>query len=242
MARIVVIFDFDRTIIDGDSDKWVVTEMGLTQLFHQLYSTLPWTALDRMLKELHSQGKTAEDVAECLKRVYMDPRIIAAIKLAHSLGCDLKIVSDANQFFIEKILEHHGLLGFFSEINTNSSLVAEEGRLMVFPYHDPTLPPHGCNLCPSNLCKGLVLDRIRASAPDNRTQKFIYLGDGGGDYCPTLKLQDGDYVMPRKNYPLWRRICRNPVLVKAEVHEWSNGNELERVLIQLINKIHRSAS
>lgn len=92
------------------------------------------------------------------------------------------------------------------------------------------------------LSQGLVLDRIRASAPDNRTQKFIYLGDGGGDYCPTLKLQDGDYVMPRKNYPLWRRICRNPVLVKAEVHEWSNGNELERVLIQLINKIHRSAS
>lgn len=45
MAGIVVIFDFDRTIIDGDSDNWVVTEMGLTQLFNDLRSTVPWNSL-----------------------------------------------------------------------------------------------------------------------------------------------------------------------------------------------------
>lgn len=45
MERIVIIFDFDRTLIDGDSDRWVVTEMGLTEIFHQLRFTLPWNRL-----------------------------------------------------------------------------------------------------------------------------------------------------------------------------------------------------
>jgi hypothetical protein len=44
-ATAVVAFDFDRTIIDGDSDNWVITEMGLTRLFNELRSTLPWNSL-----------------------------------------------------------------------------------------------------------------------------------------------------------------------------------------------------
>lgn len=56
-------------------------------------------------------------------------------------------------FFIEKILDHHGLLGCFSQISTNPSFVDDEGRLRIFPYHDLNTPPHGCHLCPPNLCK-----------------------------------------------------------------------------------------
>ncbi|KAG8495548.1 hypothetical protein CXB51_013361 [Gossypium anomalum] len=179
MAAIVVVFDFDRTLIDGDSDSWVVTEMGLSDLFHQLRSTLPWNSLmDRMMKELHSRGETTDDIAECLKKTPVHPRIAAAIKAAHAFGCDLRILSDANQFFIEKILEHHDLLGCFSKIYTNPTFVDEEGRLRIFPYHDSTLSPHGCSLCPSNLCKGQVLNNVQASAPESERQNFIYLGDG----------------------------------------------------------------
>jgi pyridoxal phosphate phosphatase PHOSPHO2 len=39
-----------------------------------------------MMKELHSQGKTAGDITECLKRIPLDPCIVAAIKAAHALG------------------------------------------------------------------------------------------------------------------------------------------------------------
>ncbi|KAF9590629.1 hypothetical protein IFM89_035947 [Coptis chinensis] len=74
---------------------------------------------DRMMKELHSLGRTIEEIAEVLKRVSLYPKIISAIKSAHVLGCDLRIVSDANHFFIETILKHHGLIDCFSEINTN---------------------------------------------------------------------------------------------------------------------------
>ncbi|KAG2712938.1 hypothetical protein I3843_04G141500 [Carya illinoinensis] len=235
---VVLLFDFDRTIIDDDSDRWVVTEMGLTSLFNKLRSTLPWNSLmDGMMKELHSRGQTAEDITECLKRTPMDPCIVAAIKAAHALGCDLRVISDANQFFIETILKHHGLLGCFSRIYTNPSFVDEDGRLRIFPFHDLNSSPHGCKLCHATMCKGQVIDEIQASVSGNSTKNFIYLGDGHGDYCPTLKLGGSDYVMPRKNYPLWKRICCEPLLVKAKVHEWSTGEELKRILLYLIDTI-----
>ncbi|XP_077217154.1 thiamine phosphate phosphatase-like protein [Tasmannia lanceolata] len=241
MAGIVVVFDFDKTIIDCDSDNWVVNELGATQLFNELLPTMPWNSLmDRMMKELHSMGKTIEEIAECLRRAPLHPQIIRSIKSAYALGCDLRIVSDANFFFIETILKHHGLFDYFSEINTNPTFVDEDGKLRIFPFHDFNSSPHGCNLnsCSLNICKGVVIERIQASVSAERKKRIIYLGDGKGDFCPALKLGEGDYVMPRKNFPLWDLICSCPPLsLKAEVHEWSNAEELETVLLHLIRTI-----
>lgn len=84
--------------------------------------------------------------------------------------------------------------------------------------------------------QGLVIDQIRGSLGESKT-RFIYVGDGMGDYCPTLKLEGGDFVMPRKNYPLWNKICSDPKLVHAEVHDWSSGEEFENILLNLVNKL-----
>ncbi|XP_072954426.1 inorganic pyrophosphatase 2-like [Typha angustifolia] len=238
MAGIVVVFDFDKTIIDVDSDNWVIDELGATELFDRLLPTMPWNSLmDRMMEELHSKGWSIEDIANCLKRAPLDPHVVSAIRSAYALGCDLRVVSDANLFFIETILKHHGIFECFTEINTNPSYVDEDGRLRIFPYHDFLNSPHGCSgLCPPNMCKGKIIERIQASAAVAGKTHFIYLGDGKGDYCPSLKLTERDYVMPRKNYPLWDLISNDTNLIKAEIHEWSNGEDLERILSQLINK------
>ncbi|XP_073007533.1 inorganic pyrophosphatase 2-like [Typha latifolia] len=238
MAGIVAVFDFDKTIIDVDSDNWVIDELGATELFDRLLPTMPWNSLmDRMMEELHSKGWSIEDIANCLKRAPLDPHVVSAIRSAYALGCDLRVVSDANLFFIETILKHHGIFECFTEINTNPSYVDEDGRLRIFPYHDFLTSPHGCSgLCPPNMCKGKIIERIQASAAVAGKTHFIYLGDGKGDYCPSLKLTERDYVMPRKNYPLWDLISNDTNLIKAEIHEWSNGEDLERILSQLINK------
>ncbi|XP_061350223.1 inorganic pyrophosphatase 1-like [Gastrolobium bilobum] len=238
MAGIVVVFDFDKTIIDCDSDNWVVDELGFNDLFNELLPTMPWnTLMDRMMMELHSHGKTIEDIVQVLQRIPIHPRLISAIKAANALGCDLRIVSDANTFFIETILKHLGIRECFSEINTNPGYVNEEGILRVLPYHDFNNSPHRCSLCPPNMCKGLIIERIQNSMSRFANKRFIYLGDGVGDYCPSLRLKDKDFVMPRKNFPVWDLICKEPLLIKAEIHEWSEGEELEQVLLQLIKKI-----
>lgn len=66
----------------------------------------------------------------------------------------MRIVSDANLFFIETILKHLGIIECFSEINTNPGYVDDSGRLGILPYHDFQTLPHSCNnLCPPNMCK-----------------------------------------------------------------------------------------
>ncbi|KAK6941408.1 Phosphatase PHOSPHO-type [Dillenia turbinata] len=186
MVGTVVVFDFDRTIIDGDSDRRMIEEMGLTQLFNQLLRTMPWTSLmDRMTMELHSQGNTISQIADCLKRVPLHPQIMATFRSVHA----------------------HGI-----QIHSNPTFVDEEERLRIFPYHDYATSPHGCSLCPTNMCKGLIIEQIRAFACASRKKRFIYLGDGRGDYCPSLKLEEGDHVMPRKDYPLWEHMFSNQLL------------------------------
>ncbi|KAK9030860.1 hypothetical protein V6N11_032266 [Hibiscus sabdariffa] len=238
-SDIVVIMNFDKTIIDCNNDNWVVDELSATHLFNQLVPTMPWNSLmDTMMGKLHSQGTTIEDLVAVLKTTPIHPRIIRAIRSAHALGCDLKIISDANVFFIDTILKHHGLRECFSEIHTNPSFIDEEGRLRIFPLHDFSQHPHGCHHpCSPNMCKGIVIERIQASLSAMEEKKtIIYMGDGL-DFCPSSKLGDRDYMLPRKDFPVWDMICRNRSLIKAEVCEWSNGDEFEQVLLHHITKI-----
>ncbi|KAG5617221.1 hypothetical protein H5410_017045 [Solanum commersonii] len=195
MTGIVVVFDFDKTIIDLDSDNWAIDELGATDLFNRLLPTMPWNSLmDRMLKELHDQGKTIDDIEQVRTVI---PRVVPAIKAAHALGCDLRIVSDANVFYIETILKHLGIHDCFTEINTNSGYVDEQEKLRILPHHDFH---HGCtfNTCLPKMCKGLVIERIQASLAKVGKKRMIYLGDGAGDFCPSLKMKEQDFVMPRK--------------------------------------------
>lgn len=39
-----------------------------------------------MMKELHDQGKTIEEIKQVLRRIPIHPRVIPAIKSAHALG------------------------------------------------------------------------------------------------------------------------------------------------------------
>ncbi|GLJ23477.1 hypothetical protein SUGI_0444730 [Cryptomeria japonica] len=231
----VVVFDFDLTIIDCDSDPWVMEKLGATERFESLLPTLPWnTVMDKMMGELHAQGKTISDIEASLRTIPLYPETIRAIKFAFSLGCDLWIVSDANLFFIKTILETHDLLQYFTEIKTNPAFIEESGRLRISPFHPFTVAPHGCNLCPPNMCKGAIITEMRNSIENGWNRRFIYLGDGAGDFCPTLKLVEGDDVLPRKEYPLSKLIEKNPELVKAQIHEWSNSKDVEDLLFKLL--------
>lgn len=234
----LVVFDFDKTIVDCDSDNWVVDSLGATRRFDDLLRHLPWNhAIDAMMGELHAEGRTAEDVAACLRAAPLSPHVAAAIESAHARGCELRVLSDANAFFIDTVLDHHGLRGCFTEVNTNPSRVDADGRLRIGPYH---AAPHGCGVgtCPPNMCKGQVLDRIlREAAAGGGRKRVIYLGDGRGDYCPSLRLAREDFVMPRRGFPVWDLICEDPARVQAEVHPWADGAEMEATLLGLVRRV-----
>ncbi|GAU40857.1 hypothetical protein TSUD_111890 [Trifolium subterraneum] len=94
MAGVIVIFDFDSTIIECDSDNWVLDEFGLTEKFYQLLPNMLWNPLmDKMMNKLHSQGKTIEEIVEVLNKTPIHPRIVPAIEAAYSLGREQLIIN-----------------------------------------------------------------------------------------------------------------------------------------------------
>eukprot|EP00249_Psilotum_nudum_P011923 c23469_g1_i1 orf=1022-1531(+) len=169
-----------------------------------------------MMAALTAQGKTIQDIEESLRSIPLQPEKINAIKTAHASGCELRIVSDANTFFIRTILEKYGLTKCFKEIHSNPAYIDEQKALRILPFHPKSDPPHGCPLCPPNMCKGWIIDNIRASFPtDAKPKRIIYLGDGCGDYCPSTRLGIRDYVLPREGFPLMTLISENVKQVKA---------------------------
>ncbi|KAG0532399.1 hypothetical protein BDA96_04G105200 [Sorghum bicolor] len=257
----LVVFDFDKTIVDCDSDNWVVDALGATRRFDDLLRHLPWNhAIDAMMGELHSDGKTAEDIRGSLRTAPLSPHVAAAIKAAYALGCELRVLSDANAFFIDTILAHHGLAAYFSGTDTNPAHVDAAGRLRIRPYHDFGAAGHGCTLptCPPNMCKGKVMERILRQEEEEEEEEavsaaagtekrrrgrraVVYLGDGRGDYCPSLKLREGDYVMPRAGHPVCDLIAASPPA--AAVRGWAGFEDLARVLLGIVDgEIARAAA
>ncbi|KAJ1278617.1 hypothetical protein BS78_04G092500 [Paspalum vaginatum] len=249
----LVVFDFDKTIVDCDSDNWVVDALGATRRFDELLRHLPWNhAIDAMMGELHAEGKAAEDIRASLRAAPLSPHVVAAVKAARALGCELRVLSDANAFFIDTVLAHHGLAAYFSATDTNPARLDAAGRLTIRPYHDfgdaAAADGHGCALptCPPNMCKGKVMERIllqeeaAAAAASRRRRAVVYLGDGRGDYCPSLKLREGDYVMPRAGHPVCDLIAASPPA--AAVRSWADFEDLGRVLLGIVNdEIARAA-
>ncbi len=73
-------------------------------------------------------------------------------------------------------------------------------RLVIAPLHPSHLPPHGCPLCPANLCKGAELRRLREEsvAVGLPYKRIVYCGDGANDLCPALALGEQDVLLARR--------------------------------------------
>ncbi|KAJ0524329.1 putative inorganic diphosphatase [Helianthus annuus] len=232
--EMMIIWDFDRTIITEDCDRWVVLETDLTKLFHRVRVSLDWIQIiDRMMDALHAQGKTINDFVDRLNKFTIDPQMISAIRSAHELGCEMKVLSNANQFFIETILKNNGVFECFSGIISNPTVVDEEGRLRILPYNGRHFFPHGCKHCPPNLCKGIVIDKIRES--DAKKRGIIYIGDGKDDFCPVMKLTEEDHLMPKEKLILYYILTLTKLPVNPKIHAWKDGEQLENNLVRLLS-------
>ncbi|KAF9107477.1 RNA polymerase II mediator complex subunit [Mortierella sp. AM989] len=196
-------FDFDWSLIDTDSDRFVIENLSST--LRQKLDTSPtqWTDLqNECLKEFHEQGGSDKVIRDALTRVPMDSHMIQACQLLFENGWTLAIVSDANAVYIEGILEHYKIRHLFSAIVTNPAFWDPNGRLHIQRLIPADAPPHGCStgLCSLNICKGQEVDKLLRNLVQKnsqqvedtieaRTARMIYVGDGQNDYCPALRMQ-----------------------------------------------------
>lgn len=219
-SQLLVVFDFDHTLVDVDSDLVLFQSLPYGQCLLPCFASLreveglAWTQImQRQLTALAAQEDYSKaDVLKCVRNVKIDPALLAALRTLRECQTPpvtLVIASDANTVFINQILEANGVdVGTFSRIYTNGGRWSPDDVLEVQPYQSVDAP-HGCpRACPANMCKTSILQRARRELgldfiEDLRT---IYVGDGGNDFCPSLSLTAGDLVLARNGFTLQKLI------------------------------------
>ncbi|KAF8124952.1 putative phosphatase-domain-containing protein [Boletus edulis] len=218
----LVVFDFDWSMADQDSDRW---------LFEVLAPDLRRKMRDRS----REPGKTLQwtDIHPAMKRG------IQLLKNPTSLDTTLFILSNANTFFINTILQHQGIRDCFETIITNPADFSDPekpNRLVLRRRVGPDDLPHGCQVgCEENMCKGQELTRYLDAhrQPDNTEfDRIIYVGDGSNDFCPVLRLRRQDVVLCRRFRGLERKIADERAKgdasrLQCTVEYWSGAWEVE---------------
>ncbi|KAJ7345663.1 hypothetical protein JRQ81_001613 [Phrynocephalus forsythii] len=235
--KFLLVFDFDHTIVDENSDTWIVKCAPGAKLPDEIkksYQKGHWTEyMGRVFRYLGDNGIREEE----MKRTMTAIPFTAGMKDLLDFICkhkdffDCIIISDSNAIFIDWILKAANVSQLFDEVFTNPATFDGCGYLTVQNCH-----VHDCAKCPVNLCKKKVLEEFldHHVTPRMKYSQIIYIGDGGNDLCPVLCLKKDDVVMPRRGYTLESMILSLNVPVQASVVLWSSGIDILDYLELLI--------
>ena len=230
--KILLVFDFDNTIIDDNSDTWIVQcapEKKLPIELQDSYEKGFWTEfMGRVFQYLGDEGVREDEMKRTVTSMPFTPGMVELLNFIRKNKdkFDCIIISDSNSVFIDWILEGADFHDVFDKVFTNPAAFDGSGHLTVKNYH-----AHSCNRCPKNLCKNVVLvDFIDKQLQQgvNYTQ-IVYIGDGGNDLCPVTFLRKNDVAMPRKGYALQKtlsRMSQNLEPMECCVVAWSSGVEI----------------
>ncbi|XP_026744181.1 pyridoxal phosphate phosphatase PHOSPHO2-like [Trichoplusia ni] len=220
----LAIFDFDRTIVDDDSDATIINRLKEKQPPPEWEAgNHDWTPyMSNVFEHAYSAGMNSEEILSSIES--MKP-INGAEKLITTLaaeGWDIIIISDANTVFINHWLKTHGLMDCITAIFTNGAFW-QSGRLFIKPCMNQTT----CPRCPSNLCKKKALTKWLSC---HTYASFAYCGDGRNDFCPSTAIPANGIVLPRYGYPLNSLIEKDKSsaepLIKAKVCPWVTHHDI----------------
>uniref|UniRef100_UPI00398EF856 pyridoxal phosphate phosphatase PHOSPHO2 n=1 Tax=Pristiophorus japonicus TaxID=55135 RepID=UPI00398EF856 len=229
----LLVFDFDHTIVDGNSDTWVVRctpEKKLPDWLRKTYDGNHWTEyMRRVLGYIGDQGIKESEMKQVMQSIPYIPRMVDLFKfICQSKDqVDCIIISDSNTMFINWILEFTNSILAFNCILTNPATFDEQSHLIIENFHS-----HNCPQCPDNLCKKKALDDFVADQLKVGVQykKIIYTGDGANDLCPIKGLKEYDVAMVRKGYELEKLILEmvdaDSGSIQPSIVIWSSGKEI----------------
>uniref|UniRef100_K3WXX7 Uncharacterized protein n=1 Tax=Globisporangium ultimum (strain ATCC 200006 / CBS 805.95 / DAOM BR144) TaxID=431595 RepID=K3WXX7_GLOUD len=239
--RVLVVFDYDYSLVDVDSEIFMVQMLYPELLLEFQDTTMTWSELVKEVSRrlyVDRPHITADVIKTTAARVPVQRKMLDALRLAaESFGVEVKIVSDANTVYIQSLLDHYELSAHVSEVVTNPARFDDDDgsgngrRLRVDPHHPSDSEPHGCPHCPLNMCKGRILNEILQRK--DPFARVLYVGDGAGDFCPATRLSKNDMVFARqddleggKSFELLAKINAHRDQVHASVVPWISGEDI----------------
>ena len=237
MNKILLAFDFDNTIVDGNSDTCIFSLFPNGKVpkdLQKMYEDEEWTAFMQVIfQRLHDSQVSQDTILDCVVKLPFTPGMSQFLSTLPSNKVDLIIISDSNTEFIQKFLSDNGLSNTFETVYTNPGKFDSSGLLTISVYHSQDW----CNLSAKNICKGHVLASHIAKKQEMgiKYTHIGYVGDGTNDLCPSLRLRHEDAVFARLGYSLLTKIesMKKPgslLSISAPVHVWESGLDLMPVV------------
>ncbi|KAH9949598.1 phosphatase phospho-type [Amylocystis lapponica] len=237
----LVVFDFDWSLADQDSDRWVLEVLApeLRRKMKDMKPQIQWTDLVALcMRDLHAKGTTREEIEGALRQMPFHPAMVRGVqnlKANSTPKTTFLCLSNANIIYITTILKDRGLETLFEEIVTNPAEWDPSGLLKVRRRVDPAGPQHHCAVgCSPNMCKGEELEAFLAKK-QHAFDRVIYVGDGSNDFCPVLRLRSQDMVLCRRYRGLQKMIesYKEEGRLKCTVKYWTGAWEVEEIFGQL---------
>ena len=200
----LVIFDFDGTIIDRDSERaeiYLLPEEIYTSRL-QKYQENPCNWIDFMnniyslMKEMNF---TLKDMENALSQISLTIGIKELLEYLyqHKDKYETIIISNASTFNVEFLLDKYNIKNVFSQIYCNKSEIKNE---MIYIHKNKE---HQCKNCNPCRCKGENLKDFLQEYKRETFNRILFVCDGVNDFCLAKNLKINDYVFPRINFALW---------------------------------------
>ncbi|XP_076012436.1 pyridoxal phosphate phosphatase PHOSPHO2 [Genypterus blacodes] len=233
--KTLMVFDFDHTVVDDNSDTWVkrcLPDQNLPNSLTSSYREGHWTEfMGRVMNYIGDQEVGPDRVRSVLETIPFTGGMMDLLSFIseHKSTIDCIVISDSNTMFIDWILQAAGVQTAVDQVFTNPARLNELGYMEIQHYHS-----HDCARCPVNLCKKNVLE-VYLSEKSNggvEYERIFYVGDGRNDFCPATCLRGNDVVMPRRGYTLEKLLKRqtDEAPLRARVAAWSSGSDILKEL------------
>lgn len=220
----LAVFDFDHTIINGNSDVIAYNLIYPPDLIpDQKNYRSNWTEfMQKVFDTLKNINISPEQIMDAVSSMSPNEGIPKLMRTLNENNFDIIVASDSNMLFIHNWFEHNKLSEVVTHIYTNPAKI-EDGFIKIKPYTHQTT----CNLCQKNMCKGTIVDEY-VSGATKKYSKILYFGDGKNDLCPVLKLTQSDVAFPRSGYVLENLLKSHTI--QATVVTWCTGNDIYEYL------------
>lgn len=234
MAKKLAVFDFDHTIVDGNTDvvaRKLLKNEQIPESVRSLYQTHGWTLymqeIFKLLKKFHISKEQVKNAITSIPAVPSIKKLITHLVL--HVNYDAIIISDSNSLFINYWLEANNMSKYFHSIFTNPAKYNKNDLIEITGYHEQ----HVCKLSTVNLCKGMIMeDFVKEQAKQNIDyESILYVGDGKNDFCPILRLTSNDIACAREGYVLVDVLEKNKIekthqIVLPHICIWKSGDDI----------------
>lgn len=219
----LAVFDFDHTIVDGNSD--IVARNIITPDFIPKQKDFPnnWTQyMQKVFDIIKNNGIPVQQVIGAVSLMNPNQGMPRLMRALYADNVEIILASDSNSLFIESWLKHNKLYNIVSYIYTNPIKI-ENDLIKIEPYSSQTT----CDFCEINMCKGTII-KNHVLKSNKKYNKILYFGDGKNDLCPVLNLTQSDIVFPRSGYILEKLLMSHTI--QAEVVPWCTGDVIYEYL------------